>query len=184
MTALRSLLFMVGAVLVTAPFGILVPLSRLFGAQAPFATARAYCRSMLAVARWTCGIRWEVEGWEHVPKTPAIIMAKHQSAWETLFLDGYFPSQCWVIKKELLWLPFVGWGLMAVRAIAIDRSSGANAIGSPSSRKARESRRAPGAAMASAARCSRRAPARRSCPSRTMPANSGAATLSANAPGS
>ena len=127
MTALRSLLFMVGAVLVTAPFGILVPLSRIFGREVPFATARAYCRSMLAVARWTCGIRWEVEGWEHVPKTPAIIMAKHQSAWETLFLDGYFPSQCWVIKKELLWLPFVGWGLMAVRAIAIDRSSGASA---------------------------------------------------------
>jgi 1-acyl-sn-glycerol-3-phosphate acyltransferase len=51
-------------------------------------------------------------------------MAKHQSAWETLFLEAKFPDQCWIVKKELLWLPFVGWGLMAIRCIAIDRSSG------------------------------------------------------------
>jgi 1-acyl-sn-glycerol-3-phosphate acyltransferase len=51
-------------------------------------------------------------------------MAKHQSAWETLFIEATFPYQCWIIKKELLWLPFVGWGLAAVRSIAIDRKSG------------------------------------------------------------
>jgi 1-acyl-sn-glycerol-3-phosphate acyltransferase len=80
--------------------------------------------------RWveiSCGIRYEVTGWENVPKTPVVIMAKHQSAWETIFIESAFPSQCWIVKKELLWLPFVGWGLMAIRAIAIDRSSGSSA---------------------------------------------------------
>ena len=53
--------------------------------------------------------------------------AKHQSAWETLFMEAKFPDQCWIVKRELLWLPFVGWGLMAIRCIAIDRSSGTSA---------------------------------------------------------
>jgi len=82
---------------------------------------------MLKWAEWSLGIRYEVRGWEHVPAAPAIIMSKHQSAWETLFLDAKFPDQCWIVKKELLWLPFVGWGLMAIRCIAIDRTSGSTA---------------------------------------------------------
>jgi len=89
--------------------------------------ARTYTRVMLKWAEWSLGIRYEVRGWEHVPAAPAIIMSKHQSAWETLFLDAKFPDQCWIVKKELLWLPFVGWGLMAIRCIAIDRTSGSTA---------------------------------------------------------
>ncbi len=127
MTTLRSALFLLGALLVTAPFGVIVPLSRLLGRHAPFAMARAYTRVMLRWAEIACGIRYEVRGWEHVPHEPSVIMAKHQSAWETLFLDTHFPDQCWIVKRELLWLPFVGWGLMAIRAIAIDRSSGQSA---------------------------------------------------------
>ena len=42
-------------------------------------------------------------------------------------MESRFPPQCWIIKKELLWLPFVGWGLYAIRCIAIDRSSGHSA---------------------------------------------------------
>jgi 1-acyl-sn-glycerol-3-phosphate acyltransferase len=80
--------------------------------------------------RWveiSLGITCEVEGWEHVPRQPVVLLAKHQSAWETLFMESRFPPQCWIIKKELLWLPFVGWSLYAIRCIAIDRSSGHNA---------------------------------------------------------
>ena len=127
MTTVRSLLFLLGAVVVTPPFGVAVPLGRAFGIRVPFVLARTYTRVMLEWARLSLGIRYEVRGWEHVPAAPAIIMAKHQSAWETLFLDAKFPDQCWIVKKELLWLPFVGWGLMAIRCIAIDRSSGAAA---------------------------------------------------------
>jgi 1-acyl-sn-glycerol-3-phosphate acyltransferase len=127
MTELRSILFLAGALLITVPFGFLVPLGRIFGTEAPFTLARLYTKVMLRWVEVSVGIRYEVEGWEHVPKAPAVIMSKHQSAWETIFIESAFPSQCWIVKKELLWLPFVGWGLMAIRAIAIDRSSGSSA---------------------------------------------------------
>ena len=127
MTELRSVLFLLGALAITAPFGILVPAGRLFGREPPFTLARLYTKVMLRWVEISCGIRYEVSGWEHVPKTPVVIMSKHQSAWETIFIESAFPSQCWIVKKELLWLPFVGWGLMAIRAIAIDRSSGSSA---------------------------------------------------------
>jgi 1-acyl-sn-glycerol-3-phosphate acyltransferase len=124
MTTLRSVLFLLGALAITAPFGFLVPLGRLFGTEPPFTLARLYTQTMLRWVEISCGITYEVTGWENVPKSPAVIMSKHQSAWETIFIESSFPSQCWIVKKELLWLPFVGWGLMAIRAIAIDRSSG------------------------------------------------------------
>lgn len=127
MTTLRSALFLLGALLVTAPYGVLVPASRLLGRRWPFVLARSYTRVMLAWSRTSLGIDCVVEGWENVPATPAVIMAKHQSAWETLFLNARFPDQCWIVKKELMWLPFVGWGLAAIRAIAIDRRSGQTA---------------------------------------------------------
>ncbi len=127
MTTLRSGLFLLGAVLITVPFGILVPAGRILGSEPPFTLARLYTKIMLRWVEISCGITYEVTGWEHVPKTPVIIMSKHQSAWETIFIESAFPSQCWIVKKELLWLPFVGWGLMAIRAIAIDRTSGSSA---------------------------------------------------------
>ena len=128
MTAFRSALFLVLAVLVTVPYGIAVPLGGLVGRRPACAIARNYAACILYLARWCCGIRWEVRGWENVPAGPAIIMAKHQSAWETVFMNSQFPDQCWIIKKELVWLPFVGWGLMGIRCIAIDRSSGHSAV--------------------------------------------------------
>ena len=124
MTTIRSALFLVGALLVTMVFGVLVSLGGLFGYRVAGKLAQVYCQILLHWVQWTCGIRPEVSGWENVPSFPVVIMAKHQSAWETLFMEGTFPPQCWIVKKELLWLPFVGWGLIAVRCIAIDRSSG------------------------------------------------------------
>jgi 1-acyl-sn-glycerol-3-phosphate acyltransferase len=127
MTALRSALFLVGAVLVTSFFGVLVPACGLFSYRAALFTARAWARRTLKWAEVSCGIRYEIRGLANVPAGPAVIMAKHQSAWETLFIEATFPYQCWIIKRELLWLPFVGWGLAAVRSIAIDRKSGLSA---------------------------------------------------------
>ena len=127
MTAIRSAIFLVGAVLVTAVFGIFVPAAGPFGVRPAAFVARVYGRIMLGWIEISLGIRYEVRGWENVPDRPVVLMAKHQSAWETLFIEGCFPPQCWVVKRELLWLPFVGWGLMAVRCIAIDRRSGQSA---------------------------------------------------------
>jgi 1-acyl-sn-glycerol-3-phosphate acyltransferase len=127
MTTLRSIVFIAIAIPVTGVFGILVPAGGLFGWRAGQYFAQSYTRVMLKWVEWSLGISYEVEGWEHVPDRPVVLMAKHQSAWETLFMESRFPPQCWIIKKELLWLPFVGWGLYAIRCIAIDRSSGRSA---------------------------------------------------------
>ena len=127
MTALRSALFLLGAFVITPFFGFLIPLSWILNRRWPFHVARGYAGTTLKWAQWTCGIRCEVQGWEHVPSTPAIVMAKHQSAWETLWIAHRFPDACWIVKRELLWLPFVGWSLIVIRAIAIDRKSGHSA---------------------------------------------------------
>lgn len=127
MRTLRAIAFLLGSIVVTALFGILVPVGGLFGFKLAAWFARTYTTVMLVWIEWSLGIHHEVAGWENVPDYPVILMAKHQSAWETLYMQSRFPPQCWIIKKQLLWLPFVGWGLMAIRCIAIDRTSGQNA---------------------------------------------------------
>jgi 1-acyl-sn-glycerol-3-phosphate acyltransferase len=127
MNTLRSVVFLVGGVAITSFFGILVPLGGIFGFRPAAWSARAYARTMLVWVELSLRITCEVTGWENVPDHPVVLMAKHQSAWETLFMEARFPYQCWIIKKELRWLPFLGWGLMAIRCIAIDRSSGHSA---------------------------------------------------------
>ena len=76
----------------------------------------------------TCGVRTEVEGLENIPREPTVILARHESAWETLALQRYFTPQVWVLKRELLRIPFFGWGLATLRPIAIDRSAGLDAF--------------------------------------------------------
>ena len=127
MTTVRSLLFLLGALVITTPYGFIVPAARLFHRRGSFIMARSYTKVMLKWVELSLGIHYQVSGWEHVPKAPTVIMAKHQSAWETIFLESQFPDQCWIIKKELLWLPFVGWSLLTIRAIAINRASGQSA---------------------------------------------------------
>jgi 1-acyl-sn-glycerol-3-phosphate acyltransferase len=71
--------------------------------------------------RITCNIDHKVEGLEHLTKTPAVILSKHQSAWETIAFQTIFPPQTWVLKREALWIPFFGWGLASTKPIAINR---------------------------------------------------------------
>ena len=80
-------------------------------------------------AKVFCGVRWQVIGWENLPDAPAIVMSKHQSAWETLFLPSHLPREvCFVYKKELHRVPFFGWGLALLRMIPIDRAKGREAF--------------------------------------------------------
>ncbi len=80
-------------------------------------------------ARVICGIRWKVKGWENLPDGPAIVLSKHQSAWETMFLVSHMPREvCFVYKRELHRVPFFGWGLALLRMIPIDRAKGRDAF--------------------------------------------------------
>lgn len=76
-----------------------------------------------------CGVRWKIEGTENLIDGPAVVLAKHQSAWETLFLPSHLPREvCFVYKRELHRIPFFGWGLALLRMIPIDRAKGKEAF--------------------------------------------------------
>ena len=75
-----------------------------------------------------CNLKFEIKGQENIPQGAAIIFSKHQSAWETLALQQIFPPQVWVVKRELFWVPFFGWALMALGSVGINRKAGRVAI--------------------------------------------------------
>ena len=83
---------------------------------------------MLIAGRWLCGLWWEVEGQENIPDVPSVIMIKHTTVFEAYAQLTIFPPQAWVLKRELLWLPAFGWGLAAMKPIAIDRGAGVRAV--------------------------------------------------------
>jgi 1-acyl-sn-glycerol-3-phosphate acyltransferase len=87
-----------------------------------------WSRLVIRLARWILGIEWRVEGRENLPSRPAVILSKHQSAWETMAFQLIFPPQVLVLKRELLWIPFFGWGLALMSPIAIDRARGRSAL--------------------------------------------------------
>lgn len=91
--------------------------------------AKQYGFLTIQAARYLCGMRYQIIGAENIPKNNRfIIFSKHQSTWETLFLLSYFPHMSIILKKELLSIPFFGWGLRSIRPIAIDRNAGRAAI--------------------------------------------------------
>ena len=83
----------------------------------------------LWVLKHLCSIDYRVEGLDNIPDEACIIFSKHQSALETMMVQRIFPPLTFVVKQELLWLPFFGWGLRSMDPIAIDRKSGRKAIG-------------------------------------------------------
>lgn len=128
MLLLRSVLFFLGQV-ITAPIFTLVAFIALpLNPVTRNVLISGWARSMIWWLRITCNIRHEVTGLENLPKTPSIILSKHQSAWETLAFQAIFPTQVYVLKRELLWIPIFGWGLAMSSPIAIDRSAGREAL--------------------------------------------------------
>lgn len=82
----------------------------------------AWGRMAILALRCLCGVRYRIEGKENIPEKPCIIMANHQSAWETLLLPSLFIPQTWILKKELIEMPLFGLVLKSLHPIAIDRS--------------------------------------------------------------
>jgi 1-acyl-sn-glycerol-3-phosphate acyltransferase len=93
-----------------------------------FELARVWGRVILAVLRWTCRLEHRVEGVEHLPRGNHIVLMKHSSSWETVAQALLLPTQVWVLKRELTWIPFVGWGIRQLHAIAVNRSGGSAAV--------------------------------------------------------
>lgn len=75
-----------------------------------------------------CRIDFHVNGLENLPDEPSVVISNHQSAWETIIFQKIFPAQSYLLKKELLWIPFFGWGLAANEPIAINRAKKTQAL--------------------------------------------------------
>lgn len=126
---LRSLLFSIVLAVTVVPYAIACVLWLPLPLHWRYRLTVGWPRLMIWSARWIVGIRWRIKGWENLPDQPAIVLSKHQSAWETMFLISWLPRDiCYVYKRELNWVPFFGWGLAALRMIAIDRKKGSDAF--------------------------------------------------------
>ncbi len=123
MLSLRAVLFYTGYTLATVIWGSLavlvgwlLPYRRRFRFVIGYWTG--FCLFWLHL---TCGIRHRIIGVGHVPERPCIVLCRHESTWETLFLQQLFSPQATLIKRELLHIPFFGWAFRLLRPIAIDR---------------------------------------------------------------
>ena len=124
----RSMAFAIVQAVATPVYALIALLTFPFPPMLRYRIISRWSRLMVRAAEHICGIRYRVLGAENIPREPCIILSKHQSAWETLAFQVIFPPQVWVIKRELLWVPFFGWGLAMLRPIAIDRKGGAQAL--------------------------------------------------------
>ncbi len=89
---------------------------------------QTWCRCATWLAKVVAGIHYEVRGLENIPQQPCVILAKHQSTWETFFLSALFEPLSQVVKRELLYVPFFGWAMAMLKPIAIDRSNPKGAL--------------------------------------------------------
>ncbi len=130
MQLLASLVFTVFLFLWTFCYAIFFVIACLFlPFRKRFVLARLWGLVLLGALKWTCRLDYRVEGRENLPEGNHIALWKHSSSWETIAMAVVFPRQVWVLKRELLWVPMVGWGIRQLHAIAIDRKSGHSAVG-------------------------------------------------------
>ena len=129
-SALRSLAFALFQSILTPVYALLVVMLFWLPPLPRFRFITGWCGLNLLAARWICGIRHRIVGAENIPPraSPHIVMSKHSSTWETLALKFIFPPLAFVAKKELLSIPFFGWGFSLASPITIDRKAGKDAM--------------------------------------------------------
>jgi len=125
---IRSFLFAILLALITVPYAIFATLIFWLPPMTRHRLITSWVPVMMWVIRHVLGIRYRVIGAENMPAGPAVVLSKHQSAWETIALQQIFPPLCFVLKRELLRVPFFGWGLASIPGIAIDRNAGKDAL--------------------------------------------------------
>lgn len=124
---MRSVLFIVQMYLVMVPIGICgLPYALIGGRSAAIHVCRAYCHWVRFTARWIVGLRSEVRG--AVPRGDVVIAAKHQSFFDILMIYSAIPRGKFIMKKELVWTPFVGWYAWMIGCIPVDRGKRGAAI--------------------------------------------------------
>ena len=99
----------------------------------PFSVRYQLSNQWVGLVLWStkiiCKLDYVVHGLENIPtNNNGIILSKHQSAWETIALQKIFPPQIFLMKRELLWMPFWGWAMAALKPIAINRKAQKTAL--------------------------------------------------------
>lgn len=128
MNALRSLLFWLVVAVYTPVYALVLLLFFWLPIAKRHTLAMPWVDLTLWLIRHLLGIRDRVLGLEHLPATPCVVLAKHQSAWETIVLQRIIPKGVYIYKRELHWLPFFGWALKLMPFVAIDRAAGRQAL--------------------------------------------------------
>ena len=128
MQLLKSLFFTAFMMVSALAFGGFMALCFLAPYRTQFAIARSWARLQFWLLEKVCGLTFTVEGRERIPAGNHIVMSNHTSAWETIAQFLIFPPQVWVLKRELLWIPLIGWGLKLLRPISINRGAGHRAV--------------------------------------------------------
>jgi 1-acyl-sn-glycerol-3-phosphate acyltransferase len=129
MQLFRSVLFTCYLFAATLIYGIVVLLMSWLPHKYVYAIARSWASNQLRVLKGLCGLGYVVEGRENIPPGTHISMWKHTSAWETIAQTVVFPPQAWVLKRELLQIPVVGWAIKCLKPISIDRAARRSAVG-------------------------------------------------------
>jgi 1-acyl-sn-glycerol-3-phosphate acyltransferase len=125
---LKSVLFTSLLFLATLVYGFAVLALGWLPSHKLYSVARSWARTNLWLLEKLCGLAYVVEGKENIPPGAHVSMWKHSSSWETLAQAKIFPPQAWVLKRELMWIPFVGWAVRCLKPIAINRKAGATAV--------------------------------------------------------
>jgi 1-acyl-sn-glycerol-3-phosphate acyltransferase len=128
MQLIRSLIYTAFMMVSALLFGGFMTLCFWAPYSTQFAIARTWARMNFWALDKLCGLTFTVEGRERIPAGNHIVMCNHTSAWETIAQFLIFPPQVWVLKRELLWIPLIGWGLKLLRPISIDRGAGHRAV--------------------------------------------------------
>ena len=131
MAAIRSIIFLLVQLVTVIPWAFVCLACAPLPLHVRYRVTVQWPRAMTWAGRWICGMRWQVIGAENLPDGPAVLLPKHQSTWETFFLIWAMPRDlCFVFKRELLYVPFFGWGMALLKMIHIDRTQGRNAFDS------------------------------------------------------
>ena len=118
---LRVVLFYIFMIFITIFFAstgfLLFPLPQ----NIKYKYITTWSKIFIFLAKHICGLKYKVTGKNNIPKESAVVMSNHQSTWDAIAMQVILPQQCWVLKKELLYIPFFGWSLAMLSPIAIDR---------------------------------------------------------------
>jgi 1-acyl-sn-glycerol-3-phosphate acyltransferase len=130
MQAIRSLIYSTLMVLGTGVFGVIVLISALLplSIEQRYVIPRTWGLFLTWLAGAICGLKYTIEGQENLPDRPFISLWKHSSAWDTMAQMFVVPPAAWLLKREVTWIPIVGWAVSTFKPISINRSAGHSAV--------------------------------------------------------